>query len=514
MSEPVSRRQFLACGAAIAGATALSPLRHPAFAAMRGPTADFDGLPRSHGDGKRVAIIGAGLAGLVAAYELGAAGYDVTVFEARTRPGGRVWTIREPFSDGLHAEAGAIFLPEHHPWTMHYAKLFELALVPVTSARDALARTYVVRGKRLVWRSGGESPDWPLALTDEERTLGLRGMRERYESGDLAAVQAAAPGPSGSPWPPAELEHLDKITLAQLWRSHGASSGAVSLMRLGYNDLWGDGVETYSALAGLRDGALRLGGRQNYTVRDGNDRLPHAFAARLKDRIHYGAEVTRIDHATDGVTLTVRDAAGARAMHRIAADHLVCAIPFSVLRHIVVAPAFSPAKERAIRDMQYTSVARVYLQVRERYWEKAGLSGDATTDLDVAGFQHGTAYQPGPRGIIQNYACGPAARRITAMAPERRVSYVLEQAERVFPGMREHFEGGTSKCWDEDPFARGDYVWFKPGQVVGLWPHVAPAEGNVHFAGEHASAWPGWMQGALDSGRRAAAEIGATLASP
>ena len=91
-------------------------------------------------------------------------------------------------------------------------------------------------------------------------------------------------------------------------------------------------------------------------------------------------------------------------------------------------------------------------------------------------------------------------------APDR-LTFALEQMEKVYPGLRAQYERGASKCWDEDEWSRGDYAWFRPGQVTALMPHIASAEGRVHFAGEHTSAWPGWMQGALDSGVRAAREI-------
>ncbi|HVT40070.1 MAG TPA: FAD-dependent oxidoreductase [Gemmatimonadaceae bacterium] len=508
----MSRRQFLAFSAAAAGAAIVAPARIPALDSVHHRSSNYARLPQSRGDGKRVAVMGAGLAGLVAAYELAAAGYDVTVFEARTRPGGRVWTIREPFSDGLHAEAGAMFIPEYHTWTMHYVKLFELPLV-ATSARDALAPVFYVRGKR-VKLGGSASIEWPFTFSPEERALGASAMRARYTATDIKAVVDAVPGPDARDWPPASLRHYDTMTMAGLWRSRGASDEAVALLRLGYNDLWGDGVDTYSALSGLRDLALRQNGRQTFAIPDGNDRLPHAFAERLKDRIHYGAEVTRIDHSPEGVTLSVHSVSGGGQTQRVTTDHLVCSIPFSVLRRLVVAPAFSPDKLRAIRDLEYTSVARMYLQCRTRFWEREGLSGSATTDLPVRNIASATALQRGPRGVLQTYATGANARRITAMSGEQRLALAAEQIENVFPGLREQVEGGTSKCWDEDPWARGDYAWFKPGQVTSLWPHVAPAEGNVHFCGEHASAWPGWMQGALDSGRRAAAEVGVVLAQP
>ena len=92
--------------------------------------------------------------------------------------------------------------------------------------------------------------------------------------------------------------------------------------------------------------------------------------------------------------------------------------------------------------------------------------------------------------------------------PEReRIEFALEEMQRVYPGIREHFELGASKSWDDDPWARGGYCWFKPGQMAALLPHSARPEGRVHFAGEHTSTWPQWMQGALESGMRAAREV-------
>jgi monoamine oxidase len=88
-----------------------------------------------------------------------------------------------------------------------------------------------------------------------------------------------------------------------------------------------------------------------------------------------------------------------------------------------------------------------------------------------------------------------------------RVSFALAEMERVYPNLRRHFERGASKCWDEDEWAQGAYVWFRPGQLRSLGPSIAKPEGRVHFAGEHTSPWIGWMQGALQSGLRAAREI-------
>src|SRR5262249_36867548 len=150
------------------------------------------------GSGKRVLILGAGLAGLAAAYELDRRGYAVTVLEARTRPGGRVLTLREPFSDGLYAEAGAIFIPDDHDVTLKYARQFKLPLVPIS--RRTAAAMYYLRGQRVLPKAG-QSEEWPLDLTAEERQLGRMGMYRKYLIDFLREIVAQA-DPASPDWPP------------------------------------------------------------------------------------------------------------------------------------------------------------------------------------------------------------------------------------------------------------------------------------------------------------------------
>ena len=484
MPATLTRRQLLVGGAGAALAGALAPLS--AAAPARAQRA------------RRVIVVGAGLAGLCAAYELLAAGIEVTVFEARTRPGGRVHTLREPFADDLAAEAGAMSIASSHDVALHYARLFELPLVAFSAPGGAFV--VHLRGRRLLIGPGEPPPAWPVDLTDEERRLGRRGMHEKYWGRELAlAAGADAPG-----WPPAELRPVDQVTLGDLWRRNGASEGAVTVLRLGFLDLLGDGVDSYSALDGIRETAERLPGDEHFRIDGGNDRLPRAFASRLRDQIHYGAAVVRIAHDDDGVRVGVRDASG---VHEVAADRVVCAIPFSVLRDVEVTPAFGVEKERAVRELPNTSVTRVYLQFRTRFWQAAGLIGGASTDLPIMDLHNLTDGQPGPRGILEAYAAGPQARHLAAMSAAERLDFVLDQAGQVFPGLRSEFEGGTSVCWDEEPWSKGAYAWFRPGQMTALGPHLARPEGRVHFAGDQTSSRPGWMEGALASGQRAAAEI-------
>ena len=318
---------------------------------------------------KRVLVVGAGLAGLSAAYELTQAGHDVTVLEARTKPGGRVHTLRDPFADGLYAEAGATRIPNHHHFTLKYAELFGLTLDPF-EPRD-VPSVYHVRGQR-IRVTPGQRVEWPYDLTTEERALGLNGMRQKY-------IWSALPGlgdVTDPRWPsPETLKKYDQMNRSDFWRSRGASSEAVALMSLGGID---DRIETWSTLFMLRNQALNRKLTQYYKIRGGNDLLPNAFASRLSEKIHYAAPVIRLEQSAQGVRATFRQAG---AHHTLTGDHLICAVPFSVQKNIEVVPAFSVEKQRAIEELPYLSASKIFLQSKKRFWVDEGQSGFATTDL-------------------------------------------------------------------------------------------------------------------------------------
>lgn len=446
---------------------------------------------------KNIVIIGAGLAGLSAAYQLTQAGHEITILEARTRAGGRVHTLREPFSDDLHAEAGAMFVPDVHNLTMHYVKLLGLTLIPIQER--ASTPTLYLEGRRFDPPEQGKVA-WPLHLSPEEKRLGLDGMTEKYVLGALKEIG----NPQSPGWPSENVKRFDRMTYAEFLRSRGATPDAVRLLRLNDADLSGDGIERVSALMVLREAALNYNENQLSTIKGGTDLLPKALAARLSAKILYGSPVVKIEQDAQSVKVTFRQA-GERVS--IVADYLISAVPFTLLREIEVSPPFSPEKERAIRELPYTSVARVYLQSRREFWNQESLGVSAYTDLPIMAIINSTLNQPGTRGILESYSAGERAREMTVRNEMERIQFTLEQVEKVYPGIRKNFEGGASVAWDEDRWARGAFAWFKPGQMSELLPHIARAEGRIHFAGEHTSDWPGWMQGAFQSGHRAAREI-------
>jgi monoamine oxidase len=467
----IDRRGFLQSALALPGLLTIQPLP-----------------PQARG---KVIVVGAGLAGLSAAYELDRAGYEVIVLEARARPGGRVYTMREPFADGLYAEAGAARIQDTHEFTLRYVKQFGLTLDPFFPA--AGNRVTCIAGKRLVGKAGPlDLAQVPLPFSEEERQLGYVGCLMKYLFGELHAL-----GDTGSPtWPDRDVSRFE-VSIADFCRRQGASTAFVQTVALGHD------LDGMSALQFLRDAALGARTRMWFKIRGGNDLLPRALADALSPRVLYNAPVRRIE----------QDATRVRAVYErpdgpatIDADYLVCTLPAGVLVRVEVTPALSPAKRDAIARVGGLPMARVFLQTRRRFWLERGDSGWASTDDPIDVWDY-TRDQPGTRGILGAYTSGRMARRLTGLDSAGRGPYVLDLMERVHPGSREHFETSASYSWITDPWALGAGAEFGPGHLSASYRHLRTPEGRIHFAGEQTSPWSGWMNGGLESGNRVAAEI-------
>lgn len=452
------------------------------------------GRPNS-GGAKSVVILGAGLAGLTAADELVQAGYEVTVLEGQLRPGGRVRTLREPFADGLHAEIGASRILDCHHRVLAYARALGLKLIPFFPAEgDAID---YVRGSavRVSRTRAPQLSAYPLALKSAEQRLSVA------EAGK--AVFGPLLGPGGEPrelaWPLGPLRALDQLGLEDLLRSLGFSVALAEALALGFREQ--DGLDI-SLLYVLRQFALEHEHRQVLKIAGGNDRLPCALAARLAAQISYGCQVVAIESGREQVRVRYRQSG---VLRTASAERAVCTLPLPALRDIEVTPALSPEKMQAVQQVRYCAAARVVLQVRRRSWQAQGLSGFARTDLP--GEIWDPSYeQPGPRGMLQAYFRLGAAEKIGALDREARLAFAVAHLEQVLPGLQAQVEGGECFCWHHDPWSRGAVAVPLRGQAT-LLPATAQAEGRVHFAGEHTSPWAGWMEGAIDSGQRAAGEI-------
>lgn len=441
----------------------------------------------------RTVVVGAGLSGLVAASNLRAAGHDVLVLESQPRVGGRVSTLRDGFAPGLHAEAGALFVLNGHALTVDLAREHGVALEPVPLPDGELM---YVRGQ--LHAGPGADVRASLGLGGSDAALEYKPLAVRYTGGALDRAAAMTMDSL------ADLGDLDAVSGARLLRDHGASDAVVDYLGLGFLDVSGEGLEACSALLMLRDLALRLTSTGVLRVRGGNDGLPRAVAARLGAAVRTNARVLRVSADAAGARVEVSRDGGREVLE---CDYVVLAVPLRALARIEFAPALSPAKARAVANVPYASVTRTYLQVSSRAWEELGRPPAATTDLPSRWVFPVSRDPAGRTALLESYTTGAAARALAVATDSERGARVAADLEKLYPGIAAHVRATASKCWDADPHAGGAYAWFRPGEMTTLVPELARPEGRLHFAGEHVSTAPQWMQGAIESGARAAAEI-------
>lgn len=464
-------------------------------------TTDLTPLPGR--DKQQVVVVGAGMAGLAAAYQLRSGGHEVTVLEARLRPGGRVHTVRAPFADGLYAEAGAMFIPSEHEFLMKYVNLFDFTLDPVP--RRDIGSFAFVQGQH----SAGSTLGWP-GLRAEDVGLSQDTLLRKY----VGPVADRIGDPADPLWPGEHLRYLDDMTVAELFESNGAYPEVVQLLYVSYLLSYGDEALEMSALFLMEELGDRLklaGGADDEeqgwnTIRGGNDRLPHALAASMAECVRYGAEVCRIEQLVDSVVVTAKE--GGRFV-RFTANRVVIAIPFPCLREVTFSPEVSTKKRYAIDHQKTTEFAHLWLQTRGRPWRDSlgGVPAFGVTDLPIGGIRDASHSQTVARGVLDTFTAGRAAQALAAMSDDARREWAVFHLEYVFPGIGELVEGTVWFNWVDEQWSRGDYVFYLRGEYLPIAGAARRSEGRLHFAGDHTSHRTSWQDGAIFSGHRAANEI-------
>lgn len=443
-----------------------------------------------------VVVVGAGLAGLAAAWQLRKDGHNVTVLEARKRPGGRVSTITEPFAEGLYAEEGAAAYSESYTEAVKLIREFQLEKIPYAWPEEAIV--YHLNGERITAKAG-EQVNWPYDLDPDEQGKDPMALVQKY-------IIDTLPKEAGDPdlWDKAPVVNFDKISLTDYLKKQGASEGAVKLLQ---NTQWFAAVphKTSGLSMAMSDFGLFMSGMP-FILKGGNDLLPKEMAARMKDNIQYGVEVESITDSGTGIEVT-----GSRNGERTSfkGDEVIVTLPLKVLKNVTFDPPLSAAKSRAIDKMPKLDLTRVYLEVDKPFWRSEGLSGMAFTDLPVMQvnpYHNASNLEEGP-AILESYTAGDRAQDLKGLSDREAIERQLEEMEKIHPGVREHFTDGYVKAWGDDPYALGGPSWPAPGDVTAHLKDLKAAQGNIHFAGEHTSVLRSTMEGAIRSGFRAAREV-------
>jgi monoamine oxidase len=475
--QPLSRRTFLGASAIAASS--------PAFAAT---------------GASRVAIVGAGLAGLTCAYRLNQRDIAADVYDANTRVGGRCWSLRGAFDEGQIVERGGELIDQGHIAIRHLCQELRLDLDNLDAAEPS--------GSTPFYYFDGAPYSYAQAVDD------LKSMWKKLHD-DLGA--AGFPTTYyRSTQRGRELDHMSIIDWLNESVPGGASSRLGQLLNVAYTIEYGEECARQSSLNLIYllgysgPGQLRIFGPSNekYHVRGGNDQIAGAMASTVAGRIHYGYALTAIQRQGDGsYALTFRN--GNRA-ELVPADRVVLALPFSILRTLDYSQAgFRPLKVTAIREQGMGANAKLHLQFRTRHWNALGNSGDSYAGTGYQNTWEATRAQSGVGGILVDYTGGDTARAAAKTSPQT----VLSRIEPVLPGLTAQWNGKWQlQDWPSNPLTRGSYSFWKVGQYTSFAGVEREVEGNCHFCGEHTSLEnQGYLEGAVETGERAAAEVAAAI---
>lgn len=479
----LSRREFLAGSGAILAATAFS-----AF----GQT------------GKRVLVLGAGLSGLSAALELAKRGYKVTVVEGRDRIGGRIKTLRDPFRDRQYVELGGELIGDGYKRMVNYVKTLE---VPYQEVPERFETSGSV--STLQWGTGTtailKGKMYPVGSVLDPHPYGLKGDEAKGLPPVILMMHLRAMAQEIAK-DPEKIWDYDEISLAEALRKRGVTDEAIRLVNVSLNY---NSIETVSAGGVLFDSKRRMtAGTRAMRIIGGNDRMTKALhengiAAGAKFILNSRVKRIAQNDGTVSVTFAGKDG----RLQTLTADKVVCTIPFSVLREVEFRPALPEEKAKAIRELPYTHITKVFLQGKRFEWDRRAIGTSVWTDTQLERIFENAGDRGDTRGIFTVWLDGDGAHPAERLGDGARMAWARTNFEKVMPFMKRQIERTATKSWTNDEFVHGSYAHLGIGQLAGIKPHVKTAVGNIHFAGEHTAEVSPGMEGAFESAERVVKEI-------
>jgi len=453
----------------------------------------FSSIFSNSTDDKRIIVIGAGLAGLSCAYELDQAGFNVILIEARSRPGGRVNTYREPFSDNLYSEMGAEYVDSSDTYIHEYCKKFDLKVLPAKQYDGVYLKGQPSTIEGL--RSGRDLLPFKGALEGK-----LFGQEVQYIQKwiDLVKLKGIS-----SP----EVQALDKISVEDILKEGGAPKDIIDLYTYA-NATEATAVASKMSALYMVLSNTRTSNFSENTVEGrifgGNDQLPKTFAKKLGTKIMYNRPLQRLDYDSNGITATVKEN---QRLVQIPAKKCVLAIPASILKNIDINPGFSIEKINCINNQQYGHAMKIAMQYRQRFWDDKNSIGQRVfTDTPLRRVYHFSIDQPGPRGILLSFTSGEDAIKLGRLDNNKRLNIAQNTCRNIWPEAPKFWEKGVVKYWNEDPWVKASYSFAGIGQK-GFREILAKPEGPIFFAGEHTAIQRASMNGAIESGMRVTEEL-------
>ncbi|MGC0332921.1 monoamine oxidase [Streptomyces sp. SAI-170] len=500
VAEARMRRRSVLKGAAALAATATVTAAPPAAAAAK----------------PRIAVVGAGIAGLTAALTLHDAGYACTLYEAHPdRVGGRMFSQRDHWAWGQTSEIGGELIDTSHKKMLELCRRFSLPVEDFLGGGPNGA-------EEVLWFNGTY---YPREQADEDFKAVYQALhRDLLEAGEVKWNQTTPTGTA-----------LDNMTLYDWIESRVPGGHASPLGRwfdVAYNVEYGADTTDQSSLALVllmgyqtNPGNFNIWGLSNerYHVVGGNDRLPHAIADFLPDgTVRHGWSLNAVRANSDGTqTLTFTESGVTRT---VTADHTVLCVPLPVLKQLDLSRAgFDPRMTSLIRDARMGYCTKLNMQFSSRPWRGTGAwpgvsAGDCFTDSRVQQTWDTTKVQPGTGGILIQYHGGTRAKSLAPAGPfsfesdpyvAKLASTYTRDIDAFFPGTSAAFTGRAQlSAWHLNPYAQGAYSYWPVGYLHRYAGYEGTPQGNIHIGGEHCSYdFQGFMEGGATEGERAAREV-------
>jgi len=447
---------------------------------------------------ERVAVVGAGIAGLHCAYRLQQVGVDVTVYEASTRVGGRMFSAKDDAYDGQIFELGGELIDSNHATLFALAEEFKIKLDDRLADETIQPDLWFIEGKELT-----------EAAVVEQFSAVAEAMADAAAAADDEEDDTA-------------FNELDATPLSD-WLDENVPvadyPGLHALLTVAYRGEFGLETSEQSALNMLyligsdEPDPFRIFGEsdERYHAHEGSQIFPTRLAEQLEDgTVQLGTKLTRLSGGdARGFTLELTDAkTGSKSEANF--EHVVLAMPYSVLRKVKLDVPLSELKQQIIAELGYGTNAKVMGSFETRVWrEQYQMSGAVTSELPLQQVWDTSIGQPGARGILTNFLGGQAGADVGDADVEEYYQGLLPDLELIFPGVQEGYVADSARRmhWPSHEFTLGSYTCFKPGQWA-FWGHEGEREGNLHFCGEHTSAdFQGWMEGGAETGALVAAEV-------
>lgn len=445
-------------------------------------------MRESHNPRYDCVVLGAGLAGLHAAYLLRQSNFSVGVLEARARVGGRVFTWRA-LAHQQHAELGPEFVDSNHHRVIRLAKRFNLNL----SMR----------------------PDfWGVSPVASVRRAARRAWRRFWN--EVYALAAQIPD-RNAPWhAPESLRALDCVTMRAFAERLGVWAAGEPLFRRYTENMEATEPENLSVYSIAAQEAFYGKGVHAglYRFVDGTDTLPRALADAFTAQgggLYLETPVEAVEQVADGVRVHARQAGKPLTVE---ASYAIVALPFPMLTQLEWRPALASWRVDALQGAGKGTVIRTLIQFRRRFWREQPPLRAYPARTAINALWEETDLQAGESGVLSFWTAGEHARRWASLSEQARIEKCLQMLETMYPDCHTQVVAARSYDWQADPFAQHAYIYHATGYLTHALPLLRQPEGRLHFAGDYLSLFVGYMEGALESGERAAQAVAQALAPP